>query len=178
MRQERSTRKVTIVADCRVYVASLADYNAGRLHGVWVDAAQDAEAIQAEVDEMLSASREPVAEEWAIHDFEGFGSWRLGEWESFETVSAVACAIEEHGPAVVLWVDYRGDVVEAVGSFEEAYIGEMSVSEYAEKWLADVYSPDWSALPWQYFDHDQFARDLELGGDVVELDGHLFRGNV
>ena len=29
----------------RIYVADLAAYNAGRLHGVWIDATQDVEAM-------------------------------------------------------------------------------------------------------------------------------------
>ena len=31
----------------RIYVADLAAYNAGYLHGVWIDASQDLEDIQA-----------------------------------------------------------------------------------------------------------------------------------
>jgi len=57
----------------RIYVACLAAYNAGRLHGRWIDAAQDAADIQAEVRKMLAASPQADAEEWAIHDYEGFG---------------------------------------------------------------------------------------------------------
>jgi len=30
----------------RIYVACLAAYNAGKLHGEWIDADQDAEAIR------------------------------------------------------------------------------------------------------------------------------------
>ena len=48
---------------------------------------------------MLAASPEPGAEEWAIHDYEGFGEMRLSEWESFERVSAIAAGIAEHGAA-------------------------------------------------------------------------------
>ncbi len=51
----------------RVYVASLSDYNASRLHGQWIDAAQEPGEI---ITSMLSESRDPGAEEWAIHDFE------------------------------------------------------------------------------------------------------------
>ncbi len=51
----------------RIYVACLAAYNNGHLHGRWIDAAQDAEDIQSEISEMLSASPIPNAEEWAIH---------------------------------------------------------------------------------------------------------------
>lgn len=65
----------------KIYVASLSDYNTGRLHGIWIDADQDIEAIHFEVQAMLGASREPGVEEWAIHDFEDFGAVRLSEFE-------------------------------------------------------------------------------------------------
>ena len=60
----------------RIYVASLADYNAGRLHGRWIRADQQAEALHQEIAAMLAESQEPVAEDWAIHDYENFGTLR------------------------------------------------------------------------------------------------------
>ena len=47
----------------RIYVACLASYNAGKLYGRWIDANQDADDIQSEVDAMLAASPAPDAEE-------------------------------------------------------------------------------------------------------------------
>ena len=38
------------------------------LHGSWIDANQDADDIHEEIQEMLTESPEPVAEEWSIHD--------------------------------------------------------------------------------------------------------------
>ncbi|PMY01734.1 antirestriction protein ArdA, partial [Pseudomonas sp. MPR-R2A5] len=43
----------------RIYVACLAAYNNGILHGAWVEAAQEPWAIYDEVRDMLAAS--PVA---------------------------------------------------------------------------------------------------------------------
>ncbi|MDR0779720.1 MAG: antirestriction protein ArdA, partial [Pseudomonadales bacterium] len=60
----------------RIYVACLAAYNNGILHGAWLDAAQEPEALQNEVRDMLAASPIAGAEEWAIHDYEGFGEIR------------------------------------------------------------------------------------------------------
>ena len=74
----------------RIYVACLAAYNAGILHGAWIDADQPADDMYAAVREILAASPMPGAEEWAIHDYEGFGPLSLSEWESFERVSAIA----------------------------------------------------------------------------------------
>lgn len=56
--------------------------------------------------------------------------------------------------------------------FEEAYIGEMTVKEYAEQ-KADDFFPE--AVKSGYFDYDAYANDLERGGEVWETDGHLFR---
>lgn len=76
----------------RIYVSSLSDYNAGRLYGAWINANQDDEDIQEAISEMLSRSTESIAEEWAIHDYEGFGPLRIDEYESIEHVAKVAVA--------------------------------------------------------------------------------------
>jgi antirestriction protein len=63
----------------RIYVACLAAYNNGYLHGVWIDAAQEPWSIYDEVKAMLAASPVAGAEEWAIHDYEGFRGVRIEE---------------------------------------------------------------------------------------------------
>lgn len=83
----------------RIYVASLSDYNNGRLHGAWIDADQDFESIGDEIGEMLSGSRYDPAEEYAIHDYEGFGAYRVDEYESIEDVARIGRGIAEHGLA-------------------------------------------------------------------------------
>ena len=50
-------------SEIRIYVACLAAYNNGILHGRWIDANQDAWAIWDEVSEMLKTSPEADAEE-------------------------------------------------------------------------------------------------------------------
>jgi antirestriction protein len=115
----------------RIYVACLASYNAGTLHGRWIDAAQDPESIAAEVSEMLSQSAEPGAEEWAIHDYEGFGSYPIGEYESLRTVAEIAAGIEEYGPAFAEYFSHRGGDP-CARKFQDAYLGEWgSLEDYA-----------------------------------------------
>jgi len=65
--EQSSLNPKRIAATPRIYVASLADYNAGRLHGRWIDADRPAEAIREQIAQMLAESKAPVAEEWAIH---------------------------------------------------------------------------------------------------------------
>jgi len=59
-----------------IYVASLADYNNGVLHGAWIDAAREPADIEADIKAMLDQSREPNAEEWAIFDCNWSGRFR------------------------------------------------------------------------------------------------------
>lgn len=161
------------VSTPRIYVASLSDYNAGRLHGTWVEAARDVEALYDQIDVMLKTSPAPGAEEWAIHDYEGFGSLRLSEYEALEWISAVATGIVEHGGAFAAYAALVNDQPERLKDFETAYRGEWeSLEAYAEELLDDLGAtellervPDW-LQSYVSLDIAGFARDLELGGDI------------
>jgi antirestriction protein len=162
----------------RIYVASLADYNAGRLHGVWINANQEVEAIDQAIQEMLRQSIDPGAEEWAIHDYEGFGPLRLEEFEWLDYISRVASGIVEHGLAYAAWAVSVGVDRGSLDLFEDCYIGHWnSVEHYARESLKDLGFLDENDqhLPpylrnYVHFDFKGFARDLTLGGDVVAID--------
>ena len=101
----------------RIYVACLAAYNNGYLHGRWIDATTPDE-IMDEVQAMLAASPVPHAEEWAIHDYEGFEGASLSEYSSFETVCALADFIAEHGElGAKVYAHFGDDLDEAMGAF-------------------------------------------------------------
>jgi antirestriction protein len=68
----------------------LADYNAGRLRGRWIDANQPADAIREEVAQMLAESKESIAEDYAIHDYEYFGDLELSECTGIDQVAEAA----------------------------------------------------------------------------------------
>lgn len=80
-----------------IYVACLAAYTSGHPHGIWIDATQDAWTIYDAVQAMLRTSPASGAEEWAIHDADGFGGMLIEEDACFERVSALAKCILEHG---------------------------------------------------------------------------------
>lgn len=164
----------------RIYVASLSDYNAGRLHGRWIDADQGDDELWSEVEAMLEASSEAVAEEWAIHDYEGFGPLRLGEYEDLRTVAKVARGIAEHGPAYAHWAAIVGTGdPDALERFGDCYLGHhQSVEAYAEELLADMgafelveRSVPEHLQPYVTLDVAGFARDLELAGDITTSEG-------
>jgi antirestriction protein len=172
----------------RIYVASLSDYNAGRLHGKWIDANQSAEAIERAVKAMLAESPDPTAEEWAIHDHEGFAGLSIPECEDFETVASVAAFIEEHGELGARFLQHEGygEVNEEIAdSFNEKYCGAWdSLEDYAEEFVSDCYGDTVEKLPdvirW-HIDYEGIARDMELGGDIytIEIDGkvHVFNAH-
>ncbi len=165
----------------QIYVASLTDYNSGRLHGSWVDATTGADQIHTDINEMLNQSPEPDAEEWAIHDHQGFGPWTPGEHESIDTIARIAEGIEEHGDAYpALAAELGTDELER---FDDIYLGHWpSMTAYADEILDDLidldrHIPDWIA-PYVRVDTDAYARDLatELH-TVTATDGgiHIFQ---
>jgi antirestriction protein len=162
----------------RIYVASLADYNAGRLHGAWLDADRDRDELEADIAAMLAASREPIAEDWAIHDYDGFGPLRLSEYENLDTVSRLANGIAEHGPAFAAWASLVGTDPEDLAKFEEGYLGRWeSVTDYARHLFDDLgFTEVLDQLippylqPYVHVDYDAVSRDLTYGGDVTAVD--------
>lgn len=172
----------------RIYVADLAAYNAGYLHGRWIDARQDADVIEADVRAMLAEIPDDVTlragylphdwptirEEWAIHYYEGFGEIKLSEYESLENVSALAQLLEEHGSAFAAWWanDSSYDLDDAEYAFTEQYQGEWdSLEDYAREWLKDTGAfSEMTELAERYFNLEVYARDLQYSGDVWTAD--------
>ncbi len=161
----------------RIYVASLSDYYAGRLHGAWIDATQDYDDVIDGVHEMLANSSEPIAEEYAIHDYEGFGPVRIDEYENLETVCGLAAGIAQHGPAFAGWAAAldRTDWGR-LDRFADHYLGHWdSTSDYADDLLDDLgidideIGPEF-LQPYVRVDLDAYARDLEHELIVVEDD--------
>jgi antirestriction protein len=161
----------------RIYVACLAAYNNGILHGEWIDADQSADEIHEAVRRMLVASPQPGAEEWAIHDFEGFGELRLGEYESLERIADIAVGIAEHGPAFTAWLSYDSDRDPVdMSAFEDAYRGEWdSLRAYAEDYAESTGMYDAAeklGSPYVVVDIDMLTRDLDIELYTVESGHH------
>ena len=165
-----------------IWIGSLLDYNNSILHGDWIDAAGDAEAIQADIATILRASPTArqtgeVAEEWGIFDHDGFSGVTIGEYESIDLVSRLAKGIVEHGPAYGAYYNMVGDQDELV-HFDEAYVGHWdSVEAYAEHIIdetgyeqtLDQVLPA-SLRPYLSFDTEQLARDMQYEGSLYSVD--------
>jgi len=153
----------------RIYVACLASYNAGVLHGKWIDAT-DADEIREAIQDMLSESREPIAEEYAIHDYEGFGPLRLSEFEDIDKVAELGALIEEHGEAFAAYADNVGTDHATEEGFQDAYCGEWdSEKAYGEHLFDELYLHEVPEHVQPYIDYEAFARDVFMG-DCFSVD--------
>ncbi|MEL6688361.1 MAG: antirestriction protein ArdA, partial [Pseudomonadota bacterium] len=172
----RKGKTMEYQGETRIYVACLASYNNGILHGKWIDATQDEEAIWDEVKQMLTNSPTEVAEEWTIHDYEGFYGFRLTEFSSFESVAKFGAFFKDHGSLGASLIGYYGSIDDAKEALNERYIGRFdSVAEFAECHLEECFTIPEGLRP--YIDYQAFARDLEIN-DLVVISGedgcHLF----
>lgn len=137
----------------RVYVACLASYNNGVLHGEWVDAI-DADEIRETIAQVLRTSRFPNVYV-TCPDCDGTGHVydsvtpcaecggkgevpsaeeyaihdydglpsSFGEWPDLDKLAEFAVAYEEHGEAFRLWWENESRDEVDVDAFQEAYAG-------------------------------------------------------
>jgi antirestriction protein len=152
-----------------IYVACLAAYNNGKLHGTWIDATQEPDAIMGEVRAMLGTSPEPDAEEWAIHDYDNFHGLRLSEWEGFAKVHAYATFIAEHGRLGAELIAYTGDIEQAMAMMSDGYAGCFeSLADFAQELTEDI-----TTIPQNltgYIDFERMAADMEMSGDILTIE--------
>lgn len=167
----------------KIYAGCLAAYNHGLLHGDWIYADQEPDYLMAEIQDMLEASPIQPAEEWAIHDYEGFGTFELSEYERLDTIARVAGGLALHGAAFAHWIHEVGsDAEDAIETFTDHYRGTYeSYEDLAEQYLDDMgvnphdIVPDW-IRPYIRVDLDGLGH--ALAADLVaaeDRDGvHVF----
>lgn len=157
-------------ASIRIYVACLAAYNNGHLHGAWIDAEQEPEDIYKGISNMLAASPIPEAEEWAIHDYEGFDGLRLSEYEGIERVTALAAFVSEHEKLGVSVLEHcGGEIHEARTILSDHYAGEYEgVAAFAEQLTEET--TDTPEHLRYYIDYERMGRDMALGGDIFTIE--------
>ena len=164
---------------CQIYVACLSAYNNGYLHGEWIDATQDEESINAEIQTMLAASPVvelygEVAEEWAIHCYEGFHGIEIGEYESISRVAQLAQELEEHGEPYAAYLGYFSDGT--VEDFEDKYRGcfenreDFAYNLYDE--MGTIQELEKAGLSSHYIDFAAIARDLFIDGYTAIEQGY------
>jgi antirestriction protein len=182
--QERASSEQEPRISPKVWIASLSDYNAGCLHGAWIDADQEPDGIWSGINEVLRTSKVPGAEEWATFDYEGFGVLTLSEYETVECISRLGRGIGEHGEAFAVFAHFFGRDDEALDRFQDCYIGKWeSAAAYVEEFLEDTgierildeAVPE-SLRDYVRVDTEALVRDMEYEGSLlsVETQGGVF----
>lgn len=155
-----------------IYVGTYAKYNAGNLDGVWLDL-EEFDSYE----EFMEAAR-------AVHDDESDPELMFQD-HSYVPRSMIS---ESH-VSPDLWemldeADYDAACayVECFGAWDkdqlrERYLGEFdSARDYVEQYMEETGQldslPDWAQ---SYFDFEAYARDLQLGGDIINHGTYFFR---
>jgi antirestriction protein len=155
----------------RVYVACLAAYNNGFLHGEWIDINRDSSEIWEDIERIISTSPVEDAEEWAIHDTDLMGV--NFEFSSSDSLSDLGYALAEHGQPLAEYIKHYGFNDESVENFQESYLGEFdSLVDY----IAELYDDcgiteavEKAGLKSYYIDWEAIARDAECGGEYLTV---------
>lgn len=154
----------------KIYVADLAAYNNGILHGAWMDAAVEPEALAEQISALLACSPVEGAEEFAVHDYEGFAGVSIGEYTGIARVCEIACFIEEHGELGGAILSHRcGDLEAARRAIDEDYCGcYANLAEYAQQLTEETTTiPDNIQY---YIDYERMGRDMEMSGDLYTIE--------
>lgn len=154
--------------EIRIYVACLAAYNNGILHGCWIDAEKEPDEIRSGINSMLKASPIAGAEEYAIHDYEGFEGAPVSEYSGIESVAELAAFVAEHGGLGGKLVEHFGDLDAAREAIEDHYAGQyQSVADFAQELTEQ--STEIPASLQYYIDWERMARDLAIN-DVLTIE--------
>lgn len=180
---KNSTNKSNV--NIQIYIACLAAYNNGFLHGRWVDASLGIDHVREQIKFILLDS--PMdeegypCEEWAIHDFEGFGNYKISEYHDLEELCEVAeflkeCEEKDFPSDVVSWLIDDYGIEGAKEKMEDSFIGEFdSDSDIAYHLVEETGMLEGVCNRIaQYFDYEAYGRDLSMGGDVMSFSGYYF----
>lgn len=150
----------------RVYVASLAMYSNGYLHGAWINLSTNEEKMQQQINTMLRTGI-IQGDEWAIHDSDVPGISSLPEYYTVEQLAQLAGLLEEHGTLFALALDeYNGNIEDAI-QLMERYAGSYPSKEH---YMEECFSEQLNATPADvipYVDLERWFDDLILNGMTV-----------
>ena len=109
------------------------------------------------------------AEEYAIHDYEGFCGYSVGEFDAIEELREVAVFLSEFTEFGGVLLSFAGNLVEARRIAEEGYCGLYnSLARYAQELTEECGDVPEHLAP--YIDYQLMGRDLELNGNLIALE--------
>lgn len=149
-------------------------------YGCWLDAEEvvNAGGLADYLEESLGLSAADVAElmdrDWDCQDAEGLAARCIGSYGGFDWLKLEELLEVDVEPAVLVAGLACGLEPEAI---EDAYMGEWDSDEdmAAEQWEQGGMLDGVPDAVRSYIDWELVARDMLLGSDVVEANGHYFR---
>jgi len=162
----------------RFYAACLSSYNAGKLHGVWIEASEDEDDMNEQIQAMLEKSG---GEEWEIDDHEGFPFKPDGVSHIAAMAGFLADADDDgRRDAAFAALRYHCGRISEAKDMLETYQG---VYDSKEKWGEEAFFENFEVPEHlsTYIDTEQWVIDLDCNGELHELpakDGqvHIFWG--
>lgn len=151
------------MTESSVWIACLASYNRGELHGSWLTIPLIPDDLLEEINEVLDTSPVPGAEEWAIFDYDGpIARLQLGEHIELGRLCRMAELIRDYGP-IATWVleVLDLDVERALPALDSMTGPFETYDEIAEEYLGAT--GEWTSLPEhlrRYIDLERYGHDL------------------
>ena len=152
----KAPETVKTIVGPAIYVADLAAYNSAILFGKWISlAGKDSDEVSEEIDAMLAEGTKLYSEkhtlngkheEYAIHDYEGFGPIKVGEYDSVSDLVEHVERMDDDPDKYFAYVDAMGqdyaeeyNADDAYGPYddEEDYAWEMLDMITGDKTLSD-----------------------------------------
>lgn len=181
----------------RIYFASLADYNNGKLHGIWIDfdSCESVDGVWNGINNMLSSS--PFAnsefaklyglkaQEFAIHNYELPDNIDISEnedinqlWKLYECLDYLEKNEIEPFIIYINSLCKKEYSIYTIKEFRNSYQGKYNSKEdFAYELVEDVgllkNIPDDIK---EYFDYESYARDLFIK-DYWIAEGYVFKND-
>lgn len=142
--------------EVRVYISCLGCYAGGRLHGHWftIDEYTTPDDLWEDVRDKFDIDDRGFAacggEEFVVHDYKGFGGYRLGE-VGVKEAARIGALFARHGPLVA-----------------EAALDHAFDSSEADAWIQEHYRGEWDSREDFAFDLAEEAGDLKHVPDYIK----------
>jgi len=123
----------------------------------------------------------PASEEFAVHDSEGFAPFTVSEYSSIDEVVAIADVLsnvtnDDDLAKITFLQGLYDDLGILKDKVDDVNIYHGSRSDYAEELISEICEiPD---LLIHYIDYDKFGRDLEINGEITEIEREVFVTNA
>lgn len=117
------------------------------------------------------------AEEYAIHDYEGFAPFAVSEYSSIEEIAHMAeiitdLASDDDKHAVNFLAGLYDDLETIQDKIEDVEVFHGSRADYAQEITESCYDvPDYLIY---YVNYDAMGRDMEINGEIIEVEHDVY----